>query len=131
MAEVNIKGVDKVELLKLLWENSKLASVFGNYFPIDLSTFDYEAAKEAVKESIDYFRGRAIKCDLSKDTVDPWLYDRDYGEGKFQEIVNQLLKQIIFCIKLLEILLCINKLNLVFLKNLVLLCLLKYYNLKI
>ena len=61
---VNIKGIDKVELLKALWDNSKPAIFFilNNIKP---PQFDYNLAKEAVLNSIDYFQGRLIKCDLS------------------------------------------------------------------
>jgi len=34
-------------------------------------------AQDAVRNYIDYFMGVAIKCNLSRDEVDLWLYDRD------------------------------------------------------
>jgi len=86
---VNIEGIDKVELLKALWENSK-PSLYFEVSNINSPNFDYDKAKEAVLEKINYFMGRCIKCDLSKNEVYPYLYDRDYGKGKFQEIVNSL-----------------------------------------
>lgn len=39
---------------------------------------------------IDYLGGRPIKCDLGRDTVDPWLYDRDMGAGAFAAVVAKL-----------------------------------------
>ena len=52
--------------------------------------FDRVKAQEAVKEEIDYFQGRAIKLNLSNDSIDPWVYDRDAGQGTFKKIVDQL-----------------------------------------
>jgi len=46
-----------------------------------------------VTRYIDYFNGRPIKTDLSKDTVDTWLYNRDAGKGKFEAIVEMLRKR--------------------------------------
>jgi len=92
--QVDIKGIDKVEILKHLWDNSKPASFYNKYCPIAPPRFDYEESMEAVKMPIDYFRGRLIKCDLSKDSVDPSRYDQDFGTGKFQQIINQIKQQI-------------------------------------
>lgn len=91
MTEVNIKGIDKVELLKALWENSKPVVIFM-LSDIDLLKFDYDKAKESVMEYIDYFMVGCIKCNLSKDEVHPNSCDKDYEEQKFQEIVNSLKK---------------------------------------
>ena len=49
--------------------------------------------EKAVKCHIDYFCGRAIKTDLSKDSVDPYLYDRDAGQGTFQKVVDSILSE--------------------------------------
>jgi hypothetical protein len=86
---VDIRGLDKMQLLKALWENSSPASFFAmtNRHP---PPFDEKLAVTAVQEYIDYFEGRMIKCDLSKDFVDPWLYDRDLGNGAFQRVARKL-----------------------------------------
>lgn len=89
MTTVNIQGLDKVELLHALWSNQKSASFF-TMSGIPSPQFDHQEANTAVLERIDYFCGRAIKCDLSKNEVDPGLYDRDAGQGTFEKIVNQL-----------------------------------------
>ena len=86
---IDITGIDKVELLHNLWQNMKPAAFFGG---MDGPAFDRELAKEAVKKYIDYFCGRCIKSDLSKDSVDPWLYDRDAGAGSFERIVQKIKK---------------------------------------
>jgi hypothetical protein len=87
--QINISGLDKVKLLHELWNSQIIAS----YFSINGVTppeFDEEAALDAVKKPIDYFSGRLIKTDLSKDFIKPDQYDRDAGEGKFASIVAGL-----------------------------------------
>lgn len=86
---INISGIDKVDLLQALHARQVPAGFFGGFSG---PSFDKEKAKEAVKQYIDYFCGRAIKTDVSKDTVDPWLYDRDAGQGAFQSVVDSLKK---------------------------------------
>ncbi len=88
--DINISNLDKVELLKKLWTNMKPASYFTFHTSVMVPKFNDELAKKAVKNYIDYFEGRCIKTDLSKDTVDPWSYDRDAGEGEFRRIVNSM-----------------------------------------
>ena len=89
MSKVNIRGLDKVNLLRALWENQKPAAFFtmtGRLPPL----FDPNEATKAVKSYIDYFCGRAIKSDLSGDEVDPYGYDRDTNEGAFAKISRGL-----------------------------------------
>lgn len=86
---ISIKGLDKVQLLKKLWQGQIPAGYFamsGILGPV----FNEETAKEVVKKHIDYFCGRAIKTNLSGDKIDPYLYDRDAGQGKFAQIVDDM-----------------------------------------
>ena len=91
---VDISGLDKVALLKVLWENSKPAAFFSSFDALNANCnpppFNEQNAKVAVTKDIDYFEGRCIKTDLSGNTADPRLYDRDYGSGKFAEIVQRM-----------------------------------------
>lgn len=89
MPKINIKDLDKVELLRNLWESQITASIF-TFNAVSAPKFDKEQAKEAVKDHIDYFCGRAIKTDISQDEIDTYLYDRDAGVGKFESIVNNM-----------------------------------------
>lgn len=87
MDEIDISGVDKSKLLYELWKRQKVAAFFSmSGFPSP--KFDAEAAKEETKGYIDYFDGRAIKCDLSKDTAFIGSYEYDAGKGKFKEAVD-------------------------------------------
>ena len=89
MTEIDIRNLDKVKLLFLLWRGSSPARFFDTA-PIYPPSFNKEQAESAVKSRIDYFCGRCIKLDLSKDFVDPWLYDRDAGVGAFERIVSTM-----------------------------------------
>lgn len=70
--KVNIANVDKVVLLACLWGGQKAASFFDSAPDWMIPGFDKEAAAAAVRNGhIDYFCNRAVKTDLSGDTVDP------------------------------------------------------------
>lgn len=95
MTTVDISGLDRVELLKELWRAQVAAGFFGTFEGLSMGgglPFSQASAATAVTQYIDYFCGRAIKTDLSKDTVNPYLYDRDAGPGKFAEIVLRMRK---------------------------------------
>lgn len=90
---VDIQGLDKMQLLRALWKNQKPAIYFAmsGKRPPD---FDEAEAKQALEGEqggcIDYLCGRAIKCDLSGDLVDPSAYDKLIGFGMFAAIVRAL-----------------------------------------
>lgn len=50
--------------------------------------FNKANAAYAVGKYIDYYNGRVIKADISGDTANPYLYDRDNGTGSFQNAVD-------------------------------------------
>jgi len=75
MTTIDITGLDKVKLLKCMWDNVPFMGCNkdrGYAFK-----FDEEEAKEAVKNYIDYFCGKCIKTDLSGDTCESRLYNHD------------------------------------------------------
>lgn len=86
---VDISGIDKVQLLRALWEKSSPALFFKSGL-IPAPVFDETLALEVASTKIDYFCGRCIKSDLSGDLVSPRLYDRDTHPGAFAEIVASL-----------------------------------------
>jgi len=78
---LDISGLPKLILLKRLIL----------YSPPNLFIFDEDNAKAALERGyIDYLGGRAIKCDLTKDKIDPYLYNRDAGKGAFEKIVQEM-----------------------------------------
>ena len=86
---VDIAGLDKVALLERLWQHMQPAGFFAEA-SLHAPTFDKNKAKVATRGYIDYFCGRCIKCDLSGDEADAYLYDRDTGAGTFAAIVQDM-----------------------------------------
>ena len=86
---ISIKGLCKITILKKMWERTNIATfilIHGTRAP----SFDEKSAEKAVTGYIDYFCGRPIKIDLSKDEVNPRLYDRDAGQGTFEQIISEI-----------------------------------------
>jgi hypothetical protein len=84
---VDITGLDKVAVLRALWEPSRVASFLAG---LPCPPFHNAAARALVQDYIDYFQGRVIKMDLRGDAIDPRLYDRDNGAGAAERAVATL-----------------------------------------
>lgn len=94
---VNVEGIDRKVLLRKLWENAKPASFF-TLQDIPSPAFSLEIALGQLQSNgvyADYICGRCIKTNVfaKEDTIDGRLYDREYGQGSFQKVVNQCKKQ--------------------------------------
>jgi hypothetical protein len=87
--KINIRGINKIHLLKSLWNNSQPAAVFG-MTGLRPPSFSEKEAKSAVTDFIDYFCGRRIRMDISKNETDPRFYDRDNGADSVSRIVEKL-----------------------------------------
>ena len=87
---VDISGIDKIELLRSLWNNSVMNGfclINGYRYP----SFDVEKAKEAIINGyIDKFNDRLIGTSLNEDYADSKRYDYYNGDGIFEEIVQRL-----------------------------------------
>ncbi|RAK82723.1 uncharacterized protein BO72DRAFT_491213 [Aspergillus fijiensis CBS 313.89] len=80
--EIDIEGVDKVLLLRLLHESARS-------FPRSARrAFNEQEARTAVTQYIHYFCGCLIACDISGDKArHTWRYDWYVGEGSFEATV--------------------------------------------
>lgn len=90
---INIKGLDKAEVLYSLWHNSHAQGM--SFLGLPQKEFTLERAQELIKESgydpegenhpsclyFDYVDGHVIKCNITGDEFDERLYERDCGEG--------------------------------------------------
>ena len=93
---VNIKGLDKAEVLLALWKGSHAQGM--SFLGMMNGGLTLEKAKGMVDELkehnhplyFDYVMGHVIKCDLTDDEFDPRLYDRDCGEGRAAEVIEAL-----------------------------------------
>lgn len=89
--ELNIKNLDKAQVLKALYDNAKPQCMgFLHYQPEPMSI---EEAETLVKnnEYFDYVKGRVMKVDISGDTLRCTLYDRDNGDGAAQRALQHLI----------------------------------------
>lgn len=88
---INIKGLNKAEVLKELYNNSKVQGLgFLQATGTDMTT---EEAKELLKHAtyFDYLHGKVMKVDLSSDNeFEEWLYDRDNGTGAAARVIEKL-----------------------------------------
>lgn len=79
---IDLTNKNKAEVLARLYNASK---------PQGLGILHYEESRMTIEEAqnlldsgqtyFDYLKGRVMKIDLSGDTLDPRLYDRDNGQG--------------------------------------------------
>lgn len=96
MGMVNIKGLDKAEVLYALWRHSHVQGL--SFMGLSPEGFTLQKAHELIKERqeknarlyFDYVEGHVIKCDLSRDSFDEFLYDRDCGSGAAENAINEL-----------------------------------------
>jgi len=84
---INIKGINRDELLRSLWNRSTPSHFFDLTQSPD---FDIEKSKKETHKNgyIDYCCGRLIKVNLSHDIIDPYEYDQHNGNGAFQSVVD-------------------------------------------
>ena len=96
---VSIKGLDKAEVLKTLWDNSHPQGMsYIGLLKLEGKKFTLEHARDLIKNTpnlyFDYVYGHVIKCDISGDEFDERLYDRDCGGGAAQRAIDKLTKEI-------------------------------------
>lgn len=102
---INIAGLDKAAILAAL-HNGTRALGMGRLHDIgrDLTVEEARTIMGIGDDStqmfgdmgrkrelyFDYVQGRPIKVDLSGDEFDPWLYDRDAGQGAAARAIAKL-----------------------------------------
>ena len=78
---ISLANLNKAEILAALYNASKpLGMGILHFDPKPMTT---EQADDLLKGQtyFDYLKGRVMKIDLKGDTLNPWLYDRDNGDG--------------------------------------------------
>lgn len=87
---IDISKLSKAQVLAALYNASQpLGMGFLHYDPSPMS--EDEAAKLLEQSTyFDYLKGRVMKVDLSESEFDPWLYDRDNGQGAAARVVGGL-----------------------------------------
>lgn len=94
---INIEGLDKAEVLAALYNASKQQGMGFTHKRGALPMTKEEAAQELAAAQqpngaayFDYLHGRVMKVRLVGDQLDPWLYDRDNGQGAAERAINTL-----------------------------------------
>ena len=91
---VDITGIDKPELLVALYHGTHPVGMGFIHNNPEFGLDDAEAAITAESSGrLDYVSGRPIKANISGDSFDPSLYDREAGEGAAQRVVDSLRKK--------------------------------------
>ena len=93
---VNIKDLNKAEVLKALWDHSHCQGM--SYMALmGKGSITLADAQELVSNTprlyFDYVAGHVIKCDISGDEFDERLYDRDCGEGMAQRAIDAVRRE--------------------------------------
>ena len=79
---IDMKGKDKAEVLAKLYNASRPVGMgFLHADGQDMTVAQARELLDAGQTYFDYLKGRVMKVDLSGDELDPWLYDRDNGQG--------------------------------------------------
>ena len=93
----DIANLPKERILQLMWERVKPARFLLACKACDPDFHIPEwtvPSPEVISSYIDYYNGRCIKTDLSGDTVDPYYYDLEVGEGSLDEIIDQVRSEV-------------------------------------
>ena len=91
---IDIAGLNKAEVLKALYDNSHVQGMgFIQAVPEGVVTVEHCERLLKLDTYFDYLYGRIMKVDLSCDTFNERLYDRDCGEGAAWSEINQLRKK--------------------------------------
>lgn len=86
---VDIKGLDKAKVLKALYDGSHIQ---GLGILQAISDFTLDNARNCLSKTsdFDYLYRRVLKVNLSGDSFDERLYDRDNGKGAAQRAISKI-----------------------------------------
>jgi len=88
---IDIQG-QQAKVLAALYNASKpLGLGIIQFDPAQMSSGDAQILLDGGQQHFDYLKGRVMKVDLSGDSFDPFLYDRDNGEGAAARAVEEVL----------------------------------------
>jgi hypothetical protein len=81
MQDIDIKGIDKARILAALYNSARVQGM--GFLQEKPGVMPLSEAEDLVSKYtyFDYVHGRVMKVDLSGDTLNPRLYDRDNGPG--------------------------------------------------
>lgn len=91
---IDISGLPKGAVLAALYNASRVQGMgFLNAKPGAMTVSEAEGILNQTPDAyFDYLYGKIMKVDLSKDTLNPRLYDRDNGQGAALRALTPLLE---------------------------------------
>lgn len=88
---IDISNLDKAAVLAALYADARPVGMGFMHFIA--GPLDPGEARSLLADGLtyfDYLHGRVMKIDLSGDTLDPRLYDRDNGDGAAARAVDSV-----------------------------------------
>ncbi len=91
---ISLEGLNKPVVFAALYNNAKTQGMgIFKFTPEEMTSEEAENNFGECSGSYDYVNGRVMKIDLSGDSLDPRLYDRDNGIGAASQIISGLRNQ--------------------------------------
>lgn len=91
MALIDISGVDRAELLATLYNGAQPFGFGTHQFEDrDMTQDEAQALLDGGKLEFDYHKGRLLKVKFTGGQIDDWGYDKTYGAGVVQRVVENL-----------------------------------------
>jgi hypothetical protein len=90
---ISIAGLDKAQVLKALYDRANPGTPESmGWLHYQWRDMTIEEARGLVEQGLkfEYLAGRSLKVNLTGDEFDPFWYDRAYGEGAAQAIIQAL-----------------------------------------
>lgn len=100
---VNIQGLSKAAVLAALYNVARPQGLgLLHYTPEPMTEAEATVIVTAAEAHprpyrplfFEYLNGRVLKIDLSGDELDPWLFDRDNGQGACADAIARLREQL-------------------------------------
>jgi len=88
--EIDISNMDKAEVLATLYNNSKPLGLGVLHFSPEPMTREEAAELLEQQTYFDYLHGRVMKVRIDGDYLNPYLYDRNNGEGAAARALKEL-----------------------------------------
>jgi len=88
---ISLEGLNKADVLAALYNASRPQGM--GFMAYDKEPMGPEEAESLLADYtyFDYLKGRVMKVDLGNDSLDPWGYDRDNGQGAAQRAIDAML----------------------------------------
>ena len=88
--KICVKDIDLRKLVEELWKNAEY-SVFCNQSE-NQPEFDWKVAMKQIKPGgfLEHVCGKVLKVIIGNEHIEHSNYDRLYGNGKVQEIINKI-----------------------------------------